>query len=458
MCDRDLAKPLTSRIDNIKVKIDVNESAAVGALENPRLLTDPQSSHHTSQRCSMTRASAHSRNPKPAHHRQTGRRRYALVAAALLVTGAATACASNSTGTANANCDTTPYDAAITAYTSGDVIGKGPYGETSVPATSIELTDAEVTQIRAMNSTAAVVMHFSGDSWSNAQVEALKAEFDRLGIRIVAQTDAQADPAKQFSDIETALSARPNIIVSIPSLDPVALAPAYRKAADAGVKIVFMENPAENFQPGQDYVSVVATDNYGAGVLGAHQLAKALCGRGEVGVIHHGAQAPTNVLREQGFTETIAKDYPDIDIVENKGLLGPDWKGEGNSNVNAWLTKHPQLGGVWCFFDAPCEGAIDAARASGRDSLAVTTVDLGNNVAIDMAQNGFVAGIAAAQPYDQGTVEAKLAAYALLGKPAPAFVELPSLPVTRDNLVDSWKSLYHSDAPSDLQQALDSGR
>lgn len=381
-----------------------------------------------------------------------------LVAAALLVTGAATACASNSTGTANANCDTTPYDAAITAYTSGDVIGKGPYGETSVPATSIELTDAEVTQIRAMNSTAAVVMHFSGDSWSNAQVEALKAEFDRLGIRIVAQTDAQADPAKQFSDIETALSARPNIIVSIPSLDPVALAPAYRKAADAGVKIVFMENPAENFQPGQDYVSVVATDNYGAGVLGAHQLAKALCGRGEVGVIHHGAQAPTNVLREQGFTETIAKDYPDIDIVENKGLLGPDWKGEGNSNVNAWLTKHPQLGGVWCFFDAPCEGAIDAARASGRDSLAVTTVDLGNNVAIDMAQNGFVAGIAAAQPYDQGTVEAKLAAYALLGKPAPAFVELPSLPVTRDNLVDSWKSLYHSDAPSDLQQALDSGR
>ncbi|WAM19016.1 substrate-binding domain-containing protein [Rhodococcus sp. JS3073] len=407
----------------------------------------------------MTPASARSRNPKPEHPSQPSRRRYAVVAAALLVAGAATGCTSNSASSAaGADCDTTSYDAAIAAYTSGGVIGKGPYGETSAPATSIELTDAEVAQIRAMNATAAVVMHFSGDSWSNAQVEALKAEFDTLGIRIVAQTDAQADPAKQFSDIETALSAKPNVMVSIPSLDPVALAPAYRKAADAGVKLVFMENPAKNFQPGQDYVSVVATDNYGAGVLGAHQMAKALCGNGEVGVIHHGAQAPTNVLREQGFTETIEKDYPDITIVENKGLLGPDWKGEGNSNVNAWLTKHPQLGGVWCFFDAPCEGAIDAARASGRDELAVTTVDLGNNVAIDMAQNGFVTGIAAAQPYDQGAVEAKLAAYALLGKPAPAFVELPSLPVTRDNLVDSWTSLYHSDAPSDLQQALDSGR
>jgi ribose transport system substrate-binding protein len=395
----------------------------------------------------MTRASAHSRNPQPDHPSRPGRRRYALMAAALLVSGAATACGSHADGSAGAHCDTTSYDAAIAAYTNGDVIGKGPNGETSTPPTSIELTDAEVAQVRAMNATAAVVMHFSGDSWSNAQVDALKAEFDKLGVRIVAQTDAQADPAKQFSDIETALSAKPNVMVSIPSLDPVALAPAYRKAADAGVKIVFMENPANNFQPGRDYVSVIATDNYGAGVLGAHQLAKQLCGSGEVGVIYHGAQAPTNVLRERGFTETIEKTYPDIDIVENKGLLGPDWKGEGNSNVNAWLTKHPELGGVWCFFDAPCEGAIDAARASGRDNLAVTTVDLGDNVAIDMAQNGFIDGIAAAQPYDQGTVEAKLAAYALLGKPAPAFVEFPSLPVTRDNLVDSWTSLYHSDAP-----------
>jgi ribose transport system substrate-binding protein len=360
-------------------------------------------------------------------------------------------------GSGAAGCDPTPYDTAISAYASGGVLAKGPHGEASADHTTITLTDQEIAEVKAMGATAAVVMHFSGDSWSNAQVSAIRAELDRLGIRVLAQTDAQADPAKQFSDIETALAARPSVLLSIPSLDPTALAPAFRKAQQAGVQLVFMENPAKDFQAGTDYVSVVATDNYGAGVLGAHQLAKALCGKGSVGVLFHAAEAPTNVLRQQGFVDTIRQNYPGISIVEQKGLLGPDWKGEGSANVNAWLTKHPDLAGVWCWFDAPCEGAIDAARGSGRTDLAVTTVDLGNNVAIDLAQQAFVKGIAAAQPYQQGIVEARLAAYGLLGKPAPPFVALPALPVDRANLVESWKQVYEADAPPELAKAMGAG-
>lgn len=383
-------------------------------------------------------------------------RRATVFAAAVLAAGVLTACSSGADARSDTagTCDTTPFDDAIAAYTAGGVIGQGPYGEASADASTIQLTADEIEKIRALNATAAVVMHFSGDSWSNAQVTAIKSEFDKLGITIVAQTDAQADPAKQFSDIETALAANPDVMVSIPSLDTTALAPAYQKAVEQGVKLVFMENPAKDFQAGRDYVSVVATDNYGAGVLGAHQLAKAMCGKGEVAVIYHAAEAPTNVLREQGFTETIKSDYPDISIVESKGLLGPDWKGEGSQNVNAWLTKHPNLGGVWCWFDAPCEGAIDAARSVGRQDLVVTTVDLGDNVALDMAQNGYVKGIAAAQPYDQGVVEATLAGYALIGKEAPPFVELPSVPVSRDDLATSWTEIYHVDPPAEVTAAL----
>jgi ribose transport system substrate-binding protein len=380
----------------------------------------------------------------------------ALLASALAV--GLTACSQGGGPAAAApTCDPAPYDNAIAAYGSGGVLAKGPNGETSPDQSAVGLTDDEVARVRAMGATAAVVMHFSGDSWSNAQVGGITAELDRLGIRVVAKTDAQADPAKQFSDVETALAARPTVMLSIPSLDATALAPAFRKAAEAGVKLVFMENPATGFTAGRDYVSVVATDNYGAGVINAHQMARALCGKGSVGVIRHAAQAPTNVLRAQGFTDTIAKDYPDITVVEDKGLLGPDWKGEGSSSVSAWLTKHPDLGGVWCWFDAPCEGAIDAARSSGRADLAVTTVDLGNNVAIDMAQNTFVKGIAAAQPYQQGIVEARLAAYGLLGKLAPPFVALPSLPVARTTLLGSWQTVYKTPAPPDLATAMGTG-
>ncbi|OBC02796.1 sugar ABC transporter substrate-binding protein [Mycobacterium sp. 852013-50091_SCH5140682] len=375
----------------------------------------------------------------------------ALALAALTV---GVACSSPPTAAVGSQCDPAPYDDAIAAVTAHGVIGMGPHGESPESADSIQLSDHEIASVRGRNATAAIVLHFSGDSWSTAQVGGLKSEFDRLGISVVAQSDAQADPAKQFSDIETAVAARPDVIVSIPSLDPAALAPAYQKAVSSGIKLVFMENPATNFRPGSDYVSVVATDNYGAGVVNAHQMAKALCGRGSVGVLFHAARVPTNELRERGFVETIERDYPDIDIVGRKGLLGPNWNVEAGLAVNAWLTKHPDLGGVWCWFDAPCEGAIDAARSSGRDRLAVTSIDLGNNVAIDMARGAFVSGIAAAQPYLQGIVEARLAGYALIGKVAPPFVEVPALPVDRHNLTDAWRTVYRTEPPVDVQKAL----
>lgn len=385
------------------------------------------------------------------------RRTAAAIVAAAAVTAATAGCTASSTDVAGAECDTSRYDAAIQAYTEGGALGKGPYGETPANAESVKLTPQEVARVKAMNATAALVMHFSGDSWSSAQVSAIKSEFKRLGIQLVAQTDAQADPAKQFSDISTALASNPDVMVTIPSLDPAALAPAYRKVAQAGVELVFMENPPKGFQPGRDYTSVVATDNYGAGVVGAHQMAKALCGQGEVGVIYHAAETPTNELRREGFVDTIKEDYPDIEIVESKGFLGPDWAGEGNETVNAWLTQNPDLGGVWCWFDAPCEGAITAARSMGRTDFAVVVVDLGANVALAMAQGQFVEGIAAAKPYDQGVIEARLAAYALLNKKAPPFVEVPVLPVSRKNVAKAWQSVYHEPAPEALDEALQTG-
>jgi ribose transport system substrate-binding protein len=51
--------------------------------------------------------------------------------------------------------------------------------------------------------------------------------------------------------------------------------------------------------------------------------------------------------------------------------------------------------------------------------------------------------------------EALLAGYGLLGKPAPTYVALPALPVTRENVVDAWKSIYHRLRPASLIKALE---
>ena len=81
-------------------------------------------------------------------------------------------------------------------------------------------------------------------------------------------------------------------------------------------------------------------------------------------------------------------------------------------------------------------------------------VDLGENVAISMAQNGFVKGLGAQRPYDAGVVEAKLAGYALLDKDAPDFVALPALPVSRDNLLEAWTQVYSTEPTDNVKASM----
>jgi ribose transport system substrate-binding protein len=101
----------------------------------------------------------------------------------------------------------------------------------------------------------------------------------------------------------------------------------------------------------------------------------------------------------------------------------------------------------------PAEGVMAAARAASRSNLVITTEDLGTNVAISLAQGSFVKGLGAQRPYDQGVTEAKLGAYALLGKPAPAYVALNALPVDHTNVLDAWQQVYHAPPPATLASA-----
>ena len=332
-------------------------------------------------------------------------------------------------------------------------LSKGPHGEDPASPSSVSLTPQEIDKIKGLKAKAAIVMHYSGNDWSQAQVAGLKAQFEKMGIEVVAVTDAGFKPEKQVADIETVLAQKPQIIVSIPT-DPVATAAAYQKASQQGVKLVFMDNVPKGLEPGKDYVSVVSADNYGNGVVAAHLMAKFLKGKGQIGLVYHAADFFVTRQRYEAFKNTIQKDYPDIKIVAEQGIGGPDFSGDGDKAASAMLTSNRNLNGIWVVWDVPAEGVMSAARSAGKDELVITTIDLGLNVAIEMAQNGLVKGLGAQRPYDQGMTEALLAGYGLLGKPAPAYVALPALPVTRDNLLEAWKEVYHVDPPASIKDSM----
>src|SRR5712671_5566970 len=128
------------------------------------------------------------------------------------------------------------------AFAAGTV---GPGGEAATPSSALILSDAEVAKLKEGKFTAALLWHTSSD-FVNAVTAGAKDEFARLGIAVVAQTDAGFDAAKQKSDVETILAKKPSAILALP-LDPVTSAEAFKPAVASGVKIVLLSNKPKDF-------------------------------------------------------------------------------------------------------------------------------------------------------------------------------------------------------------------
>jgi ribose transport system substrate-binding protein len=335
---------------------------------------------------------------------------------------------------------------AVPAYSTEDIKSTGPNGEPAVSATKLELTDEERQKLKNGHFKVAMAFHMLSNEMNSTELVALKDTFAKLGVNVVGVTDAQMKVEQQVGDIESLMALHPDALLSIP-IDPVSTESSYRAAEKAGAKLVFIENISAHMVAGRDYVSCIAADNYGNGMGAADIMAEALGGKGEVGIVFLDANFWVTNQRAEGFKYRIKTKYPDIKIVAEGGFT------DGNKVTevaDGMLANHPKINGVFAVWDVPAEGVMASAKSAGRNDLVITTIDLGANAARLIAEGGMIKGLGAQRPYDQGVAIAMATAYGLIGKPAPAFVAVPPLPVVRVNLLEAWRQAYHQEPPKEL--------
>jgi ribose transport system substrate-binding protein len=126
---------------------------------------------------------------------------------------------------------------------------------------------------------------------------------------------------------------------------------------------------------------------------------------------------------------------------------------EATRRTEAMLAAHPDLAGLFVVWDTPALKAAEVLRNHPKH-IPIATVDLGEEVAIGLAQGGPFAVIAAQQPYLQGVAAAQTTILALLGRLTPAWIALPGIAVTRDNVVESYQRIWRRPAHQSVLQAV----
>ncbi len=335
---------------------------------------------------------------------------------------------------------------------SNTVVSDGQRGETGVLGSSIKITDEQAAKIRAGNFTVGLSMGWLGDDWASEQLIGLKETFEKYGVKVVAETNANWDDAKQIADLETIAVLKPSLVVSIP-LNGKTTASAFKALKDGGAKVVFIDQAVEGMDPGKDYVSIVSSDNLALGMYIADELAKSLGGKGEVAAMYFANDFYVTNLRYIGFVARLMAKYPDIKLVAAVGHDNPD---KGQEVTQALLARYPNLNGMYASWSIPAMGAVTAAQTAGLtpDKFKIANENFDQIVAANMAKNGFIAGISSQRPYDQGVAEASVGLLALIGEQIPPYVVVPPVAVNRGNLPVSYKTIYRKELPAEMAADL----
>lgn len=335
--------------------------------------------------------------------------------------------------------------------TRGQAVPGYPQGTPPSPASIFHFTSQEIATLKSHHYTVGIVMHTMEGAWSTEQVAGIRDTLAKFGIKVVGITDANFNPSTQVNNLETMIARHPNVIFSIP-VDPVLEASAYKQVTAHGIKLVFMDNVPPGMTPGKDYVDVVAANDGGNARFAADQLITLAGTRGpialetlattfwSVNVRYQDAQAVVDKHSHlKAYTETFTNDTRQV-----------------YNETTSLLTAHPDIKGIWLAWDVPAENAIPAEKQLGQH-VVITTNDLGPVSAVDVA-NGSISAIGAQRPYQQGVAEANSAAYALLGKKVPPFVEVPTLPVTKLDLIPAYRIVMHTNSvPKDVINTLKAG-
>lgn len=286
----------------------------------------------------------------------------------------------------------------------------------------------------------AFIPGIASDPFFLAMEKGARAAADKLGVELVWQGSAsEYSPQSQMPFVDAALADDIDALILVPT-DPDSLQPAVLRAEAAGIPVITVDTTVTD----QAYLtSHITGDNVDGGKQAAKTLAAQIGGEGKVFIMSGSPGATTNTLREQGFREELAANFPKIEIVGRE--YANSQPATATSAVNTVLLNHPDLAGIFAIDGTSGTGTIAALR----NSNAVGKVKLvgydAYKAQVDGLQEGVFTALVAQQPAKEAELALEYAKAKVTGEGADKIeksVVIPNIVMTKENFAETGSSMY----------------
>ncbi len=289
----------------------------------------------------------------------------------------------------------------------GSTAADAPAADGGAPADAGSETEAPAESSASGDYKIALITMDSIDQHWVTLNEGAQAEAAKQGVTVDFMSPDTKDDSKQIECVNNAVAGGYNAIM-VAANGPDAISGALKEAIDAGIKIVYVDSPAN-----VDAEATFSTDNKAAGKIAGEQMLAALDAKGissgDVGIVNVNASTQSTVDREAGFRE--AFDGSGFNILETQYCDGDAAKAQ--SIAENYITQG--VVGIFGGNEGSTTGAGNAIKASGNKDIVGVGFDKSDSIQ-GLIKDGFLLCTMAQNPDVMGAKGVEACVKALNGE------------------------------------------
>jgi ABC-type sugar transport system substrate-binding protein len=255
-----------------------------------------------------------------------------------------------------------------------------------------------------------------GIDYFNACEKGAKEAADELGdVELIYDGPTEDKVDEQIRMID-AWIARGVDAIAVAANDPVAIAPALKRAKDAGIAVITYDADADAARSGRTFFVNQASADAIAKAL-VDEMAQQTGGEGEYAIVTSSLTAPNQNDWMKRMESYRAKVFPKMRVVTVK----PSQEDQqlALQRTSDILKAYPAVKGVWAISSVAFPGAADAVKRAGRaGQVAVVGLSTPSSMA-PFVENGVVRTVILWNPVDLGYLSVYVARALVKGELKP---------------------------------------